>query len=328
VCIALGAFRPWPLGIAAGVCLAVNMPQIRGSQMVEQVKVPATDSIDAISQLLGPSRLTAIVDVGANPIDGDPPYKTMLQKGLCRVIGFEPQPAALAALNLKKSDRETYLPHIIGDGQDAIFRTCHAPGMSSLLMPDKFMLDHFCKFAEWGEVVQESPVSTRRLDDIEEISVMDFLKIDVQGSELAVFRHGHERLMQAVAIQTEVSFLPLYQDQPLLGEIDNELRGLGFVPHACVAINKRIIGPLFDMSNPYAGLNQVLEADIVYVRDFTKPGAMSDEQLKHLALIAYHCYGSFDLALNCIYHLQNRRAIAPASVDAYLRHMSQRRESP
>jgi FkbM family methyltransferase len=296
--------------------------------MAEQDNASAARSIDPLSELLGISRFTAIVDIGANPIDGDPPYKAMLQKGLCSVTGFEPQSAALATLNSKKGDRETYLPHIIGDGQDAVFRTCRAPGMSSLLIPDKLMLGHFCKYAEWGEVAQESPVSTRRLDDIAEISVMDFLKIDVQGSELSVFRNGRQRLVQAVAIQTEVSFLALYQDQPLFGEIDNELRGLGFVPHAFVAINRRMIGPLFDVSNPYAGLNQLLEADIVYVRNFTKPDAMSDEQLGQLAMVAHHCYGSFDLALNCIHHLQKRRAIPPTSVDAYLRLISQRRASP
>ena len=43
-------------------------------------------------------------------------------------------------------------------------------------------------------------------------------------------------------------------------------------------------------------MNQLLEADVVYVRDFTFPDKMSSEQLKHLALIAHHCYGSYDLA--------------------------------
>jgi hypothetical protein len=96
------------------------------------------------------------------------------------------------------------------------------------------------------------------------------------------------------------------------------------VPHAFAAINKRIIGPLFDVSNPYAALNQLLEADIVYVRNFTKPDAMSNEQLTQLTMIAHHCYGSFDLALNCIHHLEKRKAIAPASVDAYLRLIMQK----
>ena len=32
-----------------------------------------------------------VVDIGANPIDGDPPYRLLLDAGLCRVTGFEPQ---------------------------------------------------------------------------------------------------------------------------------------------------------------------------------------------------------------------------------------------
>ncbi len=41
--------------------------------------------------LLKPQRITEIVDIGANPIDGDPPYKRLLEYRLCRVTGFEPQ---------------------------------------------------------------------------------------------------------------------------------------------------------------------------------------------------------------------------------------------
>ncbi len=40
-----------------------------------------------IMSLLNAERLTEVVDIGANPIDGDPPYKPMLQAGLCRVTG-------------------------------------------------------------------------------------------------------------------------------------------------------------------------------------------------------------------------------------------------
>jgi FkbM family methyltransferase len=287
--------------------------------MVEQPNRPVDLARDPLSVLLRTHRPTAIVDIGANPIDGDPPYKPMLQKGLCRVTGFEPQPDALAELNARKSDHESYLPYVVGDGKDGIFRICRASGMSSLLRPNKHMLSHFPKFGEWGHVVKEIPVSTRRLDDIAEISAMDFLKIDAQGSELSVVRHGHRRLMQAVAIQTEVSFLPLYHDQPTFGEIDNEMRRLDFVPHALVAINKRMIAPLFDATNPYAAIHQLLEADIVYVRDFTRPDAMSNEQLGQLAMIAHHCYRSHDLVLNCIHHLESRRAIASGSVHIYAR---------
>jgi hypothetical protein len=35
-----------------------------------------------LRDILSPSRLTSIVDVGANPIDSHPPYRRMLEEGL------------------------------------------------------------------------------------------------------------------------------------------------------------------------------------------------------------------------------------------------------
>jgi len=101
-----------------------------------------------------------------------------------------------------------------------------------------------------------------------------------------------------------------------------ELRAQGFVPHAFPAIKKWMIAPL-STDDPYAALNQLLEADIVYVRDFSRPDKMSSEQLKHLALVAHHCYGSWDLAANCIHHLAARGAGPTDSMTQYLTLMRQ-----
>ncbi|MFD2184702.1 FkbM family methyltransferase [Rhodoplanes azumiensis] len=272
---------------------------------------------DPLFDLLAPKRPTRIVDVGANPIDGDPPYKRMLDLGLCTVVGFEPQPDALARLNAVKTDREFYLPYALGSGRRATLRICHAPGMTSLLEPDRTALSHFPLFVEFGRVVEERTVETRRLDDVAEIDHLDLLKIDVQGSELEIFRNGRRRLAKAVAIHTEVSFVTLYKKQPGFGEIDVELRKSGFVPHGFAAIKKRMIGPMMGAS-PYDAFNQVVEADLVYVRDFTAPDAMDDEQLAHLALVAHHVYGSFDLAMNCIHHLVARGRLAADARDRYV----------
>ena len=275
-------------------------------------------SDDPLLELLRPKRLTAVVDIGANPIDGDPAYYSLLQKCGCRVIGFEPQADALANLNTRKSELETYLPNIIADGSPATLRICRAPGMTSLYKPDTKMLAYFPGFPEWGTVVEEISISTSRLDDVIGEDALDFLKIDIQGGELTAIENGRRCLGGAVAIQAEVSFLPLYEKQPTFAEIDQALRNLGFIPHTFAAINRRMIAPLFDERSPYAALNQLLEADVVYVRNFTQPDAMTDEQLKHLAIIAHHCYRSFDLATNCIFHLCQRQVIAADSMQRYL----------
>jgi hypothetical protein len=81
---------------------------------------------DPLIELLSPERLTAVVDIGANPIDTDPPYKRMLVNRLCTLVGFEPQAEGLAKLNAMKSDLETYLPYAVGDGGSGILKICHA----------------------------------------------------------------------------------------------------------------------------------------------------------------------------------------------------------
>jgi hypothetical protein len=125
-----------------------------------------------------------------------------------------------------------------------------------------------------------------------------------------VFQHGRERLRNAVAVQTEVSFVPLYRDQPTFGDVDSELRSQGFVPHSMPALKQWAIAPtVFDGDFRRPG-NQLLEADFVYVRDLAHPESMSSEQLSHLAMIAFHVYGSVDLAVLCVIELQ-RRGHAP-----------------
>ena len=168
---------------------------------------------DPLTELLGPERLTAVVDIGANPIDTDPPYKRMLVNRLCTLVGFEPQAEGLANLNAMKSDLETYLPYAVGDGGKGILKICHAPGMTSLLTPEPRVLDCFPGFTEFGRVVSELPIETRTLDGISEITHLDFLKIDVQGGELSVFRGGGTRLSNAIAIQAkDGKFTALYVD--------------------------------------------------------------------------------------------------------------------
>lgn len=272
----------------------------------------------ALRDLLSPLRLTHVVDVGANPIDGQPPYMPMLNQGLCHLTGFEPQHDALLELQKTRGVNERYLPYAVGDGGAHTLNICRASGLTSLLTPDPINLTLFDYLRPLAEIIERVPVQTHRLDDIEEIERIDFLKIDIQGGELDVFQNGRGKLAQCVAIQTEVSFVTLYENQPSLADIDLELRGQGFMPHCFAAVKNWAIAPFVVGGDPQRPLKQLLEADVVYVRNFARADAMTDEQLKHLALIAHHCYGSFDLTLRCIVLLEDRRAVETGSRQRYL----------
>jgi FkbM family methyltransferase len=274
--------------------------------------------MDLLTEILAPARPTAIVDVGANPIDGDPPYKAMLAAGLCDVTGFEPQADALARLEASKGPRERYLPYALGDGSARMLNVCALEGMTSLLVPDPARLALFNLFPIWGEVKQQIPVATRKLDDIAQIAHLDFLKMDAQGAEREVLAHGQNKLADTVVIQTEVSFVPLYRDQPVFGEIDLALRELGFLPHAVTGTKIWPIAPMVIGDQPNRGIRQLLETDMIYVKDFSHAENMSAEQWKHFALVAHHCYGSYDLALKAIITLIEMGAVPEGANKRYL----------
>jgi len=179
--------------------------------------------------------------------------------------------------------------------------------MTSLLEPNAELYRYFHGFPDWGRVVSEQMVDTVRLDDVPEIINLDFLKIDIQGGELMVFQNARRLLAKCIVIQTEVEFLPLYHHQPLFSEVELFLRELGFTFHRFwPEPNSRVISPLLVNNNIYAGLSQIVAADAVFVRDFTKLDVLSSDQLLRMALIMHDVYGSFDLVLRALIEYDSR----------------------
>jgi FkbM family methyltransferase len=262
----------------------------------------------SLSKVIGTDAAVDVVDVGANPIDGAPPYKPLLDRGKARLVGFEPNPDALARLNKAKGKRETYLPHAVGDGGTHTLHICKAQGMTSLYRPNMELLPYFHGFAEWAEVVEERPVKTVRLDDVREIKRMDYLKIDIQGAELMVFEHAREKLADCLVIQTEVEFLPLYQGQPLFSEVEQFLRGQGFVFHRFwPQPGSRTLKPMVVDGNIYRGLSQLVCGDALFIKDFTRFDRLDEGQLLRMATILHDVYQSLDVVLRLLIEHDKRK---------------------
>lgn len=266
----------------------------------------APTSFATLQKLLEPNVRIKIVHVGANPIDGDPPYKAILASGTVDLVGFEPNLLALKKLDEKKGPNETYLPYAVADGKAHTLHVCHAPGMTSLLRPNAAVLELFHGFSDWGRVTREEVVNTIRLDDVAEIRRMDYLTIDIQGGELMVFQNAIKRLADCVVIQTEVEFLPMYVEQPLFSDVDQFLRQHGFVFHRFFSLTSRTIKPLLVNNDMYAGGSQSLWADAIFVRDFLKLEALDDDKLLVMAVVMHDVYKSFDLVLRLLLEYDRR----------------------
>ena len=237
-----------------------------------------------------------IVDVGASFIETEEPYSPLLRTLECDIVGFEPVEKELAKLQQNASSNQTYLPYVVGDGSDGMFHQCNETVTSSLFEPDQETMDLFQMLGEFTKVVERTPVSTKRLDDIPEVLGTDYLKLDVQGAELMVLK-GAEKLLQGISvIHTEVEFVPLYRNQPLFAEIDSFLRTQGFLFHRFTGVSGRTFKPLYDRRNGAAALSQSLWADAVFVKDFRAFDQLEPSLLVKLAAILHENYRSLDLA--------------------------------
>ena len=239
-----------------------------------------------------------ILDVGAMAT-GQERYHPLVAAGLAQVTGFEPNPAEYARLQDRKGPYR-YLPYFLGAGQSATFHLTRYPGCSSLLKPDPSVIDLFITIGAADPngnfyVQKTETVETVRLDDIKPALTVDFLKVDAQGYELEIMRHGTSTISNALVIECEVEFVPLYRGQPLFGDVQCFLRDRGFVLHKLIDVAGRAFRP-FTPPNPYMPVSQLLWADAIFVRDFTRLDAYSDDELLKAAAILDVVYSSYDLA--------------------------------
>lgn len=264
---------------------------------------------------LGP-RAVAVADIGAAFFGEQQLYQPLIEAGVGGLICFEPDEARIADLRRHLGDRGQVFPFALGDGGT---HTLHiAPGgMTSLLEPDQeayslYTLFAAAPFSPVASSITTAELRTRRLDDLDEVPPIDLLKVDVQGSELMILQNAARKLADCAAIQVEVPFVPLYKRMPTFGEIDAELRRQGFMVHGFASLKRLPLHP-YGAGSPLAGINQLVDLDMVYVRDLRRMDRIPDAILRKTAVIADACYQSFDLAQRCLAELGRRRSV-PAEV--------------
>jgi FkbM family methyltransferase len=150
-----------------------------------------------------------------------------------RVYGFDPDPEECARLNaLAEDPTTTYVPVALGDAaRTATLHVTRQPACSSLYPPLVDLVDTIPVLADITPV-GEQQVELQTLDGwcaAEGLGYVDVLKVDTQGSELDVLKGAAGILPTVSWIEVEVEFNPIYEGQPLFGDVDRFLRGHGFV---------------------------------------------------------------------------------------------------
>ncbi|WP_170394136.1 MULTISPECIES: FkbM family methyltransferase [Ruegeria] len=269
--------------------------------------------------LLGPERLTRVVDIGANPLDESPYYKLRDAK-LCEVWGFEPQPEAYAQLVESAGSQEHYLPYAVGCGGEQTLNVYRSSGFTSFYEPNPDWLATLGKWDKQLTLKEKLDVVGHRLDDIEGLPEFDLLKIDVQGAETQIFEEGGKKLSEACAVISEVAAIPIYQDQPLLNAQMSVLERYGYSLHKFLFFKPRALhgSKLSKRLRPRFHANQLTDGDAVFLRNLLNLDKVESEKLKHLAILADSVFESFDVAALSLTELLKRGEISEESANSYV----------
>jgi FkbM family methyltransferase len=259
------------------------------------------------------------MDVGASAINEAPIYKRLVDRGLAHLHAFEGDDRQIEGIKSTYGAKATIHKDFLYDGSErTLYVASSASGMTSLLKPRTAALKFFNGFEHFGHIEKTLHVQTKRLDQVEDIPLVDLAKMDIQGAELTVLKNGTQKLHNCVALQLEVSWIGLYENQPPFGEVDVWLRSQGFAPHRFLEVKRWSITPTVFNNNFRNPGHQLLESDIVYIKDPLALEQLSRMQLKKLSVMAHYCFQSPDLCAHLLRELEKRGNVSIGAHVQYL----------
>lgn len=189
-----------------------------------------TDPAFLRRRLMRARHIDTVLDVGAN--SGQ--YARQLRKEgyQGRIVSFEPLSAAYRALSEAATGDTAWETHHCALGRTPGTAQINVAGnsWSSSLLP---MLPSHSDAAPESVYVGQETIEVRRLDDVvpglcpPESAI--FMKVDTQGFTMEVLQGAQSSLARIVALQVELSLVPLYGGEPLIGEVLTFLYGQGYV---------------------------------------------------------------------------------------------------
>ena len=246
-----------------------------------------------VSKIINPKEPIVICDIGASPVDATAFIDDLMNNTNCILYGFEPNEDEFNKLN--QTEKKKYFNVAVGNGENESLNICAAPGMSSILKPDLQYLNLFHGFAERAKINKSINIKTQKLDEINFEKKVDFFKIDVQGYEYEIIKHGEKKLKDSLIIQIETSPIPLYENEKSFSYVSSKLEDLGFNLHMFNKINTRCFKPMTVQNNIYTGINHLFQLDCVFIKNLNLIDNLNVDELKKLALILFYSFKSYDL---------------------------------
>jgi FkbM family methyltransferase len=175
------------------------------------------------------SETTRVLDFGAN--EGQWARRVRADGFVGELFSFEPSLSAYARLEQTASaDPAWHTVHAaLDDRTGSATLNVSANSYSSSMLP---ITPVHTSAAPDATYVATETVETTTLDALDLTSVATYLKIDVQGYEPQVLGGAERLLDHVIAVEVEMSLVPLYEGQVLAVGVCELLRRRDFVPVA------------------------------------------------------------------------------------------------
>jgi FkbM family methyltransferase len=178
--------------------------------------------------------VNVVLDVGANRGQFGRKLRNLGYTG--RIVSYEPVSVNLAELREAADGDPDWLVEGLAlgdvDSTTDIHVAAGAGKLSSLLDSNEFGRKRFTNMR--AEVAASETIQVRRLDAVcgRAVSGIDdprlFLKLDTQGYDLQALAGAGDRLGDIVAMQSEVSCIPIYEGMPHLTQQIDAYEKAGF----------------------------------------------------------------------------------------------------
>jgi FkbM family methyltransferase len=243
-----------------------------------------------------------LIEVGALALGSTEPFYELLDYfPSSRIIGFEIDEHVCNKINSESREGVECFPFALGayNKEVPLYVTNH-PMCTSLYKPNEKLISLYNNF-EVAYLKSIEKVRTTQLDEFlktQNIDQIDFIKIDVQGAELDIFKGGKKALNNVLKIVCEVEFVPIYENQPLFGDVCNFLAKKDIMFNKFLGLAGRGLKPIVINNNKNLP-SQHFWSDAVYIKHVQKIPELNDSCLIKLALLAA-TYNSADLVHYCL----------------------------
>ncbi|BAY25579.1 hypothetical protein NIES2100_53850 [Calothrix sp. NIES-2100] len=199
--------------------------------------------------------INTVIDIGANSGQFALTINTILPKA--KIYSFEPLPECFERLQacMSACKHFTGFNVALGDKPGALTfeKNTFTPSSSFLKMTDlhKTVYPH----TKNTNNIQVKVDTLDNIIDSLEINDNILIKLDVQGYEDRVIRGAENTIKRSQILIIETSFEALYEEQPLFGNLYNELIKYGFIYAGAIEQN----------SHPKTG--KILQSDSIFVRN-------------------------------------------------------------